>query len=95
LNAREESHAAGVPNWHGAPDELERLLLAIEHHCGCHTGALPPGTPCCAAHAMLGDVRVLDHLLYGLRTRQHFWRSEWTTELGAHPSALPDSFWAS
>jgi hypothetical protein len=58
--------------WQGTEHELARLHMAVDRNCDCAYGmvGLPPLT--CAAHTMLNQQNVLDHLLYVLRTRRVF-----------------------
>jgi hypothetical protein len=58
-----------IQQWHGTPQELERLCRAIELNCGC---ARPPQGPTCPAHTLLTSQATLDHLLFVYRTRTHF-----------------------
>jgi hypothetical protein len=60
-----------IQQWHGTPQELERLRHAIEVNCGC---ARPPQTPhpTCPAHTLLTHQATLDHLLFVHRTRAHY-----------------------
>ena len=78
-----------IAHWHGTQPELQRLRIAVQHHCACTAH----GQPICASHAMLQDVRVLDHLLYVYRTAGHFERAEWSTEFCAAAVATPNGCW--
>ncbi len=62
--------------WHGTEDELRRLRAAVEHQCDCPTAPKFSENPPCAAHSLLMDERVLDHLLYVYRMRNRLRRSE-------------------
>ena len=68
--------------WHGTSEETRRLNVAITRFCGCTTGRFGAVTTVCSVHQMLGDQRVLDHLLYVYRMRERFERAEWSDGLG-------------
>lgn len=58
--------------WHGTDDELRRLVGAVERNCAC---CAPTET--CAAHSMLQDERLLNHLVYAIRIRGRLELEEW------------------
>ena len=60
-----------IQQWHGTPQELERLRQAVERNCACAQPPRAPG-PTCPAHALLTRQTTLDHLLFVYRTRTHF-----------------------
>jgi hypothetical protein len=60
-----------IEQWHGTPQELERLRQAVERNCGCARPPRAPG-PTCPAHALLTRQATLDHLLFVYRTRTRF-----------------------
>jgi hypothetical protein len=67
----------GAATWHGTADEWGALWLAIGRYCTCEFEDRPCVEPAlCAAHALLLDQAVLDHLLYGRRLRERFVRAE-------------------
>ena len=78
-----ENRITDMAHWHGERDELLRLLAAIGHHCDCPCAPVGASQSCCPPHRMLQDERLLDHLLFVFRARDRFWRSEWSTDLGA------------
>jgi hypothetical protein len=71
----------GSAIWHGTPAELARLEAAVQRHCACppRRFSLNPQAVC-SAHALLGDPRLLDHLLYAYRVRARFIRGEWSVD---------------
>jgi len=64
--------------WPGKSTELVRLLAAIENNCECPSDRR--GT--CAAHRMLVDQRVLNHLDYVSQQISEFRLAEWHTAPG-------------
>jgi hypothetical protein len=62
--------------WRGTQREFDRLQEAVGEHCECLEGMLGLPPTRCAAHAMLRDQGVLDHLLYVYRMRRLFIRRE-------------------
>ena len=81
-----------VARWHGTPQELQRLLAAVERHCECSAGLFGRGEPSCPSHAMLQDELVLGHLLYIYRIAERFQRAEWSTDFGA-AGVTPSGRW--
>jgi hypothetical protein len=65
--------------WHGTPAELARLEAALQRHCTCPARRYVM-TEVCPAHALLGEPRLLDHLIYVYRARARFVRSEWSVQ---------------
>jgi hypothetical protein len=67
--------------WHGTREDLEQLQKAVEHHCECkpavigYMGQGRPGTMC-AAHKLLLDQKVMDHLDFVARNRARFVEAE-------------------
>ncbi len=66
--------------WHGSAHEFWRLRKAISKNCSCPKPTTGPGPGRCAAHQMLTDQCVLDHLLYAYRARDEFRRHEFRQE---------------
>ena len=62
--------------WQGTEQELAKLLDSVEHNCACMFAADRSPGAVCAAHAMLADQCVIDHLLFGYRLRALFMRGE-------------------
>lgn len=61
--------------FHGTDAERDALNAALMANCTCGN---PPGSTC-AAHLMLHDTRVLDHLLFVRRRVAAFKASEFQT----------------
>jgi hypothetical protein len=73
----------GAATWHGTGSEWGALWSAIGRYCSCEFDEMVGvERTICAAHLMLEDQIVLDHLLQVLRVREWFVRAEWDQ---AHP----------
>jgi hypothetical protein len=66
--------------WHGSAQEFWRLRKAISRNCSCQKPTTGPVAVQCAAHQMLTDQCVLDHLLYAYHARDEFRREEFGRE---------------
>lgn len=63
----------GVVEWLGSDRELTELTEAIGRNCGCTPAQQQRNAPgCCPAHQMLGNQRVMNHLLYVRRRRNDY-----------------------
>lgn len=53
--------------WRGTETERWALLEAVDNNCGCRGEPGAAERDVCAAHLLLRDQRVLDHMLFGRR----------------------------
>jgi len=68
--------AGTPPVFHGSPDEAMSLLVACEHNCACVYDLLGMKTSTCAAHQMLLDQRMVNHLIFARRQAQRWLSAE-------------------
>ncbi len=66
--------------WQGTSQELRQLREAVELNCECVLAANDTPGVVCAAHAMLVDQCLINHLLYGYRLRAIFIRGEFSLD---------------
>jgi hypothetical protein len=64
-------------SWRGSSADWNRLWLAIGCHCTCEVDGMGVERTICAAHRMLEDQVILDHLLRALCLRQRWIHTEW------------------
>ena len=64
-------------SWHGTSADWNKLWLAIGCHCTCEVDGMGVECTICAAHAVLEDQAILDHLLHVHRLREWFIHREW------------------
>ena len=66
-----------VTVWHGSDADLRRLQASVGANCDCQPsrGDTPPTT--CAAHRMLTDQYVLDHVDFFRHIRANLRLEEW------------------
>lgn len=63
--------------WHGTGPEIDSLLQAVAHNCGCEFGVAGIRMSTCGAHQMLvDDQRALNGLLFGRYLAPRLFREE-------------------
>ena len=61
----------------GTQRELRLLRIAVAQNCTCQHQPPEPTDPVCSAHRMLGDLRVLQHLVFVRRKAAVYQYEEW------------------
>jgi len=75
--------------WHGDSTEMEALLQAAAHNCGCgRSRSAQDWNTRCSAHRMLAfDQRALDGLLFVRRLTRRLEAEEWAGPLVVNASS--------
>ena len=66
-----------VTIWHGTDQQLADLRHAVSANCEC-----TDGQPMCAAHALLCDQRILDHMAFVASHLTDFIQEEFDPDCG-------------